>query len=413
MLLKAMRWAAIAYFMVVVTPAGAQETEPFRPETLDVILKNVDWEPSTQGALLIIDPKKVYETSHWEPRGDGGALEVHSLAPQSSNGRYRLALWEQYFGRSIVSVGTLSVFAPAMMRTLNYRDLPPPDPYAGMDESKKLMLFASRLTPAQWRLLGGQNGIGLNDVSGKQRDLFESLLPPSPARIITGTQGENLVEETTLTPEQRLDIRLRAVRKLQWGWDTQGGGVMLTGYNERIPGNKFTRITSRQNSAPINFGAAFGADIRQESPNRLKRGDLDFAAPALAKPVSLTDAKTIGELLTRVAAATGVELRGDIRYADLPVFLRGDSARAGDLLESDLLGRHRDVSARRPGVRPHGRQNRIGNAPFTYRAVGCSKPRPRRQTRPGRADGARKNQPNAVYLVGCQRPGKVDGKPKR
>lgn len=82
--------------------------------------------------------------------------------------------------------------------------------------------------------------------------------------------------------------------------------------------------------------------FRLRVPNRLKPGDIDLRPqtihqiPALQRGVSLAGAKTVGDLVARVAKATGWELYADRRVAVLPVWISrgagGQSAGAGDLL---------------------------------------------------------------------------------
>lgn len=328
-------WGAISG--AAQTPfSGAQTPEP---ETLEAVLETLDWEPGARGALLILDPKLVRRAEILEEQPTGGRSFRRAVAPTPKKGVYRLNQWEEYFGRRVVSMGTMSVFAPAMMTTLVYRNLPKPDPYAGMADSAKMALLASGLSPPQWRALGGPDGIGMNDLSGKQRDLFASLLP-EPLRVHSYTidaEGAytSHLEPTTLTPQQRLNVRLRAVRKMDWTFDMENNGVAGIGVSEQpTPGTAILQQIPTGDNWEAQRKQIFGVKLLPESPNRLKPGDLDFAAPALAPAISLTDAKTIGDLVTRAAEATGVEVYCDVRYADLPVYLRGDAARAGDVLKA-------------------------------------------------------------------------------
>ena len=69
-------------------------------------------------------------------------------------------------------------------------------------------------------------------------------------------------------------------------------------------------------------------DIFAEVPSRLKPTDLPPDWEGLDPPVSLTDAQTVGELVKRIAKATGLELHCEVRYAELPIYVRGTTARA-------------------------------------------------------------------------------------
>jgi hypothetical protein len=78
--------------------------------------------------------------------------------------------------------------------------------------------------------------------------------------------------------------------------------------------------------------------LRTLAPNRPKRGDLDYASPALDARVPLDgEAKTVSDLVRRVAEATRLEVYADRRVGGLPVTVLaapGQTARAGDLLKA-------------------------------------------------------------------------------
>jgi hypothetical protein len=68
-------------------------------------------------------------------------------------------------------------------------------------------------------------------------------------------------------------------------------------------------------------------------PSRLKPSQIAFDDPSLAVTVPLGgEAATVGELVRRISAATGLEIHTDLRLRALPVWVRGERARAGDLL---------------------------------------------------------------------------------
>jgi hypothetical protein len=70
----------------------------------------------------------------------------------------------------------------------------------------------------------------------------------------------------------------------------------------------------------------------------VKPSDLDYSDTALDGYVPLAGAKTVEDLVKRIAEATRMEIHADVRYGQLAVHLRtapgADSARAGDLLKA-------------------------------------------------------------------------------
>jgi hypothetical protein len=107
--------------------------------------------------------------------------------------------------------------------------------------------------------------------------------------------------------------------------------------------------TPRPPTLPPGGEAAFAARV----PSRAKPSQLAFDAPALDVRVSLVGAQTVDDLVGRVAKATGLELFADQRVGRLPVWTKGNAARAGDLLEAlarAITGAWRQVTPAAPGT---------------------------------------------------------------
>ena len=277
-----------------------------------------------------------------------------------------------FFDRRIASAGSVSVLAPTTMIVLNPRP-GKPDLFAGLSRTDKLRMLFAGLTPAQWRRLGGEGGLGAGDLSTPaQRSLFLSLLPDTvrvQRRVMTADargnrQGRPDGEPVLLTPGQRAGVRLALARRatlyvpLPSGPSDQPNTWRFrsveTGSEPMPEGASYLELASEN---PLQSGRthtdSFGVTLRDEVPARAKPGDLAFESARLNALVALADAQTVGDLVRRAGAACRLELYADARVAGLPVtVVRGGtaepSARAGDLLQALSLavtGTFRKITA--------------------------------------------------------------------
>jgi hypothetical protein len=301
--------------------------------------------------LLIVAPERARREQPTR-RGPDGQITLPPLPPLKAPGPsgYRLTAIDTEFGRRLTQAGGLWSLVPTTMAVLRYKDLPEPDPYESLTPDEKERLLYSLLTPAQWRKLGSPDGVGSGDLDRTQRALFLAMLP-QPFRVQVTAPGEppRLVE---LTPEQAAGTRLTLRRTLDWSFTQEGrpNGTVSIGIGgaQRTDGRPTLRIIREEphrfRSSP--FGEddqaaepvpVFGVPIREAVPNRPKPGDLNFEATVLARAVTLAGVGTVGDLVKRVAEASGLELYADPRFAGLAVHVRGDSARAADILQALCL----------------------------------------------------------------------------
>ncbi len=343
-------------------PPARRDFLPPPPVTLQSLLDKVVWNPDERGALLIVAPEKTTRDRD-RPRPIAGGVMTSGgpskLPEPGAGGGYRLEALGDYFGRRLMPVGnSVTVCAPATMTILQTR-LPPPSPYAGMSAGEKLRLLQSGLTSAQWRKIGDANGLGAGDLSREQRDLFLSLLPDpfvvQPVKRDDANRRTNYYDERadtgiTLTPAERRNVRLSLRRAMNWHF-TDGGkhqSSVSIGVGGEDDGAAYELRGAVSSAPPGSDGVIFGVRLTEEVPNRLKPGHLPFHWSALDAPISLDGAATVGDLVKRVADQTRIELFCDPRYADLAVYTRGASARAGDLLEAlcrAVTGAFRKVGA--------------------------------------------------------------------
>lgn len=298
-------------------------------ETLAAALNAVAWDVNQRGPLLVVNPQGTLSLPPSE------ALPAPDRTTNSE-----LRLLAARFGRQTMPLRSLTVLAPTTMVVLNAHP-GIPNPYAGMQRNQMVKLLMASLTSDQWRALGSEQGLGLSELSRDQQPLFLAILPEPFAlasfKMEDGVKLSQPAKNVTLSPAQRADVHLRVNRAVETYLPQPGGSF---GFASELPyyglagGTEFFTLVSSRKSAPA---GSFGIPLRAEVPNRLKPSALAFDSPALNRPVPLAAAKNVGDLVQRVGRAAGIELYADGRVADLPVWIRGDSAQAGDLLQALCL----------------------------------------------------------------------------
>lgn len=328
------------------TPSSAPEAssavaqpEPIR--TLDKALELLAWDPALRGPLLVVDPQN---TRLWTPKptpeAPNAAPPLLPL-PHPRDG-YLLRTLAPYFGRKIVPVGTLTVLAPTEMVVLNTRPGKPNLLVGPSDDEAKRLLQAS-LSPVQWRLLGSEQGLGINDLAPEQQPLLLAILP-QPFHLMkvfrSNEQALRVDRESSLklSPDQRARVRLRMKRASFLSLMPLSPERDHFFSAQRVFGGPGLQAQGEQYSL-VSHGdrrrnSLYGVTLRGEAPNRLKPGGLTFDAPVLDVSIPLGEAATVGELIRQVGQAARLELHADRRVAHLPIWVRGDRARAGDLLKA-------------------------------------------------------------------------------
>ncbi|MBC7804548.1 MAG: hypothetical protein H7145_00155 [Akkermansiaceae bacterium] len=297
--------------------------------------------------ILVLNPGQVF----LQNSGNG---RINALYPDD-DAKPPLTDVLSAFRRELVSCASVQVVAPVTRYTIN-PDPGPPEEWAAVGRESAARLLFTSLTPAQWAAASSPSGLGLSDLPQKrQKTWFLSLLPKpfvlqenqvSPEghhSPVTADNGE--AHTVTLSPEQ---VRLRVVRSMEWMY-RQGAGTSYIGgagadNEEAYPrGRRYwtrayrTEIVEPADSYQERLDEA--AFLRE--PNRLRKGDLLFnTAPLFGKAVTLSGVKTLGELVQRVAQATGVELYADRRLTGLPVMILGNedsTADAADVMKALCL----------------------------------------------------------------------------
>lgn len=320
-------------------------------------LEATDWNAERRGPLLALDTMQVRA---WMPEREPGDWYSPYQPPQplmaTTEGRgLNVETVAPYFGRKVVRVGSLWVLAPTEMNLINTR-LPKPDPLRGLRRNEKMMLFQALLNDAQWQKLCGEQGLGLGDLSGEQRDLFLALLP-NPIRVVQfkpypggGSQmvypgvpegqypSKPMDPRMTLTDAQRQGIRLRINRKTTMTIPNANSNNQYYGGGAYVDTQSTGEQTWYSLASGDEYGRkdSYGITIAEKVTSRLKQGNIDFESPSLNPSVSLAELKTVEDLMQRIREATRVEIYADVRVGKLAlggIGLEG-SVRSGDALKA-------------------------------------------------------------------------------
>ncbi len=325
---------------------GAAPAAP-QPPPLNSLRNGLDavyWDTTQRGPLLALAPDTVRPV--WQSRpprpGPNGMVAMRPVPPPApqQNGTYRVTDLAEYFGRRVVRLKGLSVLAPTEMVVLNTRP-GKPDYFANLSQQQKMTMLQASLSPAQWKALAGEAGLGAGDLAGDQRDLFLSIVP-DPVVIhkmkIVGPYSRSTVDgfqSVTLSPAQRGAIRLRMYRTVQFSVPYKGAENTSYNMGTQPIGSEYAYVQNASSYNPLE--TQFGVALRALVPSRLKPQQIDFAAPALGGAVSLTGVRTVGELVERIRTQTRTALFVDGRAAKQALWIRAGQTQtisAGEALQA-------------------------------------------------------------------------------
>ena len=136
---------------------------------------------------------------------------------------------------------------------------------------------------------------------------------------------------TDLSDDDRSQVRLKLVRDVYfsvWHGDTNRNG-------------RFSDWPAKGATAPalrFDEGTEYGHRVRVESPNVARESQLRLADQRFDVRLALVDGETVSDLVSRLAAATRIELYADPHYAGMKMVELGRDACARDLLKALSLG---------------------------------------------------------------------------
>lgn len=244
------------------------------------------------------------------------------------------------FGEITPSFGQITAVAPATMVLLNTQPDPPnlakdTNAVIGFD-----MLIAS-LDDAQWQKLTSAQGLGLSDLTDEtQQALFHALF--NHGHLWVGSEDPTLY---AVPEEQRMDVRdvtdqidavrIRLSQTAQVYLHDRKGKTLYFGGERPDAASRLHTYHPKLPPTPTEHNVT----LRAATPNTPKTSDLDLTAKAFQVSVPISGLRTVGDLVTRVAQATTLELYADPHYAAKALTITGPAtaATAEDLLRAICL----------------------------------------------------------------------------
>ena len=233
------------------------------------------------------------------------------------------------FGQVMMAIG------PQTYIELN-NDFRNANPFADMPPNETFTLLLATLTDGQRCTLMSKEGLGsANLTSEEQKSLFKAFLPDQEAfatRIgaSNGEEASNLgvLRDKASTAHLRIGQETHLVCYLP----SNDFLVSITNPTTRPPVYRLNERPDDYDMSKVN-----GVVMRHTLPNFPKYSELDYDSPRLRVLISITNLKTVGDLVSRVAKQTGIKIYADFRYENRAVTWRvngRDSASAADLLRA-------------------------------------------------------------------------------
>ena len=312
--------------------AGAQTPPAKAPPPLTLAQALSKLPPPAKGVWLTVGADKV-------------TLPDGALPPPADASVTTLA---NTFGDETHDFGSVTAIAPFTRVLLN--DNPgPPDFSVNMNGYTAFKMLLASLDDTQWNMLTSEGGLGLSDLTDDtQKLLFHGLF--FRGQLWIATQDPALFK---LPDDQRTDtrnvsdhidgVRLRLGQESQiYLHDKKGKTIFFSG-----PSADRNRLrTWRPKYPPL--AAQNNVILRAVVPNTPKPGGLPLSDAKFQPTVSMTGAKTVAELVARIAAKTHTELYADLHYASRTLTIVGPmrEAPAADVLAALALavaGTYRQV----------------------------------------------------------------------
>ena len=380
-------------------PAAAKKIPA---NSIAAVADKLNWDVAKLGPLLIVAPERLTTRSNNPMGALMGGFSIEDMQPgtklpdnlkppalpQPGAGGYRVEALAAAIKRKVVKAGQLSTIAPIdVAKPTNMMDFVQGSVMeemmdAGEKEPILLSLLAS-LNGSQWQMVTSETGLGPEGLDPAQKKQFYRLFPtmtevnfkkgtgPAPrkepdfASVMSKLAGGEAPDPAAIRemmgpalPQEQVDVlRLRIKRDLtinavsskanKAGVDTADADMGGMNIDPGLPETEWDAESIWVKTPPINFIEQSIGMATKAANNRIpanpKKTDVDYQAGALQMQISLTGLKNLGELVERVAKAARVQLVCDKRFASLSVLTRGDSAKAGDVLQAITRAIHGTV----------------------------------------------------------------------
>ncbi len=289
-------------------------------------LDSLAWDVSRRGPLLIVGADKI-QIPNFQTRIQS---QTGPKVPPPGTPAKTIA---DLFELKVEKVGTLHALVPQKVKQFLGPPDADPESVGPMERYELSQELAYSLTKDQWAILSSVRGLGLDNLTPKQQALYLQLLP-DPVRIqpTQTSSDQNGPRVAELTPDQRAQIRVKMDRKTTVAFMAQGNAFGGVSFGD-TPGEK--KRTFYLMSGDENRKEPLYDRVAPLVPNKPKPGDLDFDAALLDASLPFEDAKTVEALMKRLRDVTGLKMMlADARLGALSVTVRGESARAGDVLRA-------------------------------------------------------------------------------
>jgi len=287
------------------------------PESLAALWPQLAWRVAERGALLAVDAEAA------------PLLPGRALPPGRSHNPLEVL---PLFDRMLVRLPTITAVASPTMRLYD-----PPRTPTGLAQALKdinpepytLLLLASLAGELRAQAVSPQ-GVPLTALDERQRRWLTGIAPEAVSFRLPQER------DRALTAEDRgaLHLRVRRTLELTALAEPEGETYALTGYPATVTVARSLPLL--EPAPPLDPEADLLG--RRAVPARLKPTELEPSNPALDPLVSLTGAATVGELVQRIARATHVSLFVHADLAPKKVWVKGEKARAGDVLAALCRG---------------------------------------------------------------------------
>lgn len=319
------RSAVLGMILAAAHILPAQQPKSPPPPTLAEVVAAWKWDAATSGPLLVVGAAKT----------------------RASSGRKDLAA----FARQQVKVGQLTAVVPTEMVVIDDSFRQTGSLTDGLPMDAKVLYLLTLLDKTQWKAVVGK-GIGLSDLQGEPRAVFESLLPKKLKwrvdRVIKNGEELEPVKKGDLTEKEILGMKLRVAMDLRFEPNLlENADAYTVRETDDYLGKPGDLRLSRE-WWDDEDSESFGINVRQTMPNAAKPSQLAYADAAFEPEVRLAGLKTVKDALAAIGRATGREIYADVRVADLPLTLAGETAAARDLLKALALavtGTYRQVGS--------------------------------------------------------------------
>ncbi len=243
------------------------------------------------------------------------------------------------FGDETQDFGSVTAIAPFTHVLLN-TDPGPPDLSVDMSGQSAFQRLAASLDDSQWKALTSSAGLGLSDLTDDtQKMLFHGLFSHGQLWVASQDPALNKLPADQRTDTRNVSGQIDGVR-LRLGQttriyihDRQGKTIYFSG-----PPADVTSLHTWHSKAEAP-AAQHNVVLRAIVPNTPKSSNLALNDAKFQSTVSLTGARTVAELIARIAAKTHTEMYADPHYAARTLTVIGPTqeAPAEDVLRALAL----------------------------------------------------------------------------